>query len=116
MKCPCGEKVSFSRRRVLKQVLELDAALRWAAEGEDMMNDMSGSRGATMAMGVSYGVYSEQEAEEAILAERSVTWKLGRAVLEQLHEVAHGRTGTVPSDNDLLAVKLNLTAGPGGPH
>jgi hypothetical protein len=123
MKCPCGEKVPFSRRRVLKQALELDAALRYAAEGEDLMNDMSGSPGASRRlardMGLDMGVdplFSEEEVEEAVFADRSDTWKLSRAVLEQLHEVAHGRTGTMPSENDLLALKLNLMAGPGGPH
>jgi hypothetical protein len=126
MKCPCGEKVPFSRRGTLKQVLELNAALTRAAEHEDLINDMSRSRGTSLAMTRDLALQrgedpdtvwpSEEDVQEAIIAERSDTWKLGHAVLEQLHEVAHGRAGMMASEHDLQAIKLNLMAGPGGPH
>lgn len=124
MKCLCGEKVPLSHRRTLKQVLELNAALMQAAEHEDLMNDMKGSKGTSLAMTRDLALQrgedpdtvwpSKEEVQEAIFAERSETWKLGGAVLEQLHEVAHGRAGTIPSERDLQAIKLNLMAGPGG--
>jgi hypothetical protein len=117
-KCPCGEKAPFSRRAALKQALQLNAALVQAAEYEDLMNDMSGSRGTSMAMARNMGtdIYSEQEVEKAILAERSDTWKRAHEVLQQLHEVAHGREGTVPSDHELMKLRINLMTGPHGPQ
>jgi hypothetical protein len=40
----------------------------------------------------------------------------GYGVLQQIHEIIHGREGTMPSDHELQTLELNLLIGAGGPR
>jgi hypothetical protein len=64
MKCPCGENVSFSRRKTLKQVLELNAALTRAAEHEDFAHSLRT---------ISCGIFAGYPGFESTFNESAVT-------------------------------------------
>ena len=125
MRCPgCGNTVPFSKRALVKKSVQLEALLKQAGDFEDLTNDMGGSRATSLRMERDMALRgqipqeswtpSEEEVAEAVLAERSDTWKRGYEILQQMHEVIHGREGTVPSDNELLTLQLKLLTGPGG--
>jgi hypothetical protein len=113
MKCPCGRPISWANRSTYRKARDLLQTLDAAAQREDALNDMRGSTYTMLSMSREYGDTSitDEQLEEAWLAEKTPEFKRAWEAAQNLHEVAHGGEGKVLSEAEVAQLKFSLVTG-----